>query len=282
MATMDVLQRQPVLEIVERSGYLSLDRHAAAAAGAALHDRYVAAEPFPHIALEDFIDRSLLNRVNDEFPRWEPGRFADAQSNRKTGYQLEKIDSPFVNALLNALNGPGFLAFLESMTGIDGLVPDPWQVGGGLHETRRGGHLSIHADFNMHPKLGLRRRLNLILFLNEDWDDSYGGHLELWARDMSACRAKVAPRIGTAVIFNTDSDSFHGHPDPLACPEDRTRRSIALYYYAADPELTSTQMSRTTDFRVRPGSHDKVDVKNRARHLIKDLCPPILWRQFNR
>ncbi len=276
----DTTAIKPCLNLVYRDGYSRLDRQECVERGKELAAQYQSASPYPHAVLTNFLSEEVLKRIVDEFPPHEPGRFSDAQSNLKTGYQLEKITSPYINSVINALNSAAFLDFLQELTGIKGLISDPYQEGGGLHETRRGGHLSIHADFNMHPDLKLKRRLNLILFLNENWEDEFGGHLELWSRDMSQCCKKVRPDIGSAVIFNTDEDAFHGHPDPLTCPDDRTRRSIALYYYSADATLVSDQLYRTTNFRIRPGSSDKVDVSNSLRHLAKDLCPPILFKLF--
>jgi Rps23 Pro-64 3,4-dihydroxylase Tpa1-like proline 4-hydroxylase len=260
----------------------SLNREQCRDIGEKLSERYKTARPFPSIVLEKFLSDSILSRVWDEFPKPMEGRFENSQSRLKTGYQLDRIDSPFINGLICSLNSANFLVFLEKMTGIKGLIPDPLQLGGGLHETRRGGHLSIHADFNIHPHLKLSRRLNLILFLNPKWESSWGGQLELWERDMSACVLKVEPKIGNAVVFNTDADSFHGHPDPLMCPDNVTRRSLALYYYTALPADADLQQSRTTDFRVRPGSKDKRDYKTSVRHLVRDLCPPILYRRLYR
>lgn len=253
-------------------------REACEEAGSQLASQYRNAKPFPYIALTNFLPAEMLRRVLEEFPPLERGRFTDSHSNLKTGYQLEKIKSVYINSLINALNSSAFLNFLEQMSGIKGLIPDPHQVGGGLHETRRGGHLSIHADFNMHPTLKLKRRLNLILFLNENWLEEYGGSLELWATDMSRCCAKIAPHIGTAVVFNTDTDSFHGHPDPLTCPADVTRRSLALYYYTADLPSDVHQFSRTTDFRQRPSSSDRIDFKTKSKNFLKEICPPFIYK----
>lgn len=273
---------KPLLSVEERDGFVALDRAECIARGEELHAAYVSAEPFPHGVYENFLPREVLDRIWAEFPPNEPGRFSDAHSKLKTGYQLEKIRSAYTNAVINALNSHAFLDFLVALTGIPGLIGDPYQAGGGLHETRRGGHLSIHADFNLHERLKLKRRLNLILFLNRDWEESFGGALELWARDMSECRAKILPEMGRAVIFNTDSDSFHGHPDPLTCPENRTRRSLALYYYSIEGALDPNLMSRTTDFRVRPGTADRADTKLKTKYLLRDLTPPLLWRMFTK
>ncbi len=273
-----VNEKSPTISVLQSDGFFWLDRQQSAERGRNLSQQYQTAEPFPHAVFTDFLSADVLRRINAEFPVYELGKFSDAQSRLKTGYQLEKITSTYINGVINALNSAAFLEFLEELTGIKGLMSDPYQVGGGLHETRRGGHLSIHADFNMHPRLKLKRRLNLILFLNENWEADFGGDLELWSKDMSRCCKKVPPRIGTAVIFNTDADSFHGHPDPLTCPDDRTRRSIALYYYTADPILNSTQLSRTTNFQVRPGTHDRVNMGTKFRNIVKDICPPFIYR----
>lgn len=270
------------LHLTTRGDTVFFDRSECAELGTALNDTYVNNDPFPHIVIDDFLPLDVLRRVNEEFPQARPGRFNDQTSKLKTGYQMEMIESPFITNLLNALNSAQFLVFLENATGIKGLIPDPYFLGGGLHETRTGGHLSIHVDFNLHRPLRLRRRLNLILFLNEGWDDAYGGHLELWDTGMSHKVRSVAPMMARAVIFNTDPGSYHGHPDPLTTPESVTRRSIALYYYTA-PEEGALPEYRTTDFQPRPGSSDKNrSSKEKVVDLMKDVTPPILLRLFKK
>lgn len=245
--------------------------------GRELHREYVSNNPFPHIVIEDFLPNSLLKDVVKEFPQRDAGKFSDSHSKLKTGYQLEKIESPLINSLINSLNSSQFLGFLEEMTGIKGLLPDPHQVGGGLHETARGGHLSIHADFNIHPRLKLHRRMNLILFLNDNWQKEYGGALELWRTDMSACEKSVYPLIGRAVIFNTTDDAYHGHPDPLSCPEGVYRRSLALYYYTV-PDGENTIRPHSTLFQVRPNSKDERQ-KRGWKQFLKEAVSPILKRR---
>jgi len=257
------------------------DRERCAELGRSLRDQYTANQPYPHIVLDDFLPKPVLSRVNEEFPRPREGRFSDAHSKLKTGYQMETIGSPYITNLMTALNSSQFIGFLEEMTGITGLIPDPHYTGGGLHETRRGGHLSIHVDFNVHKSLQLRRRMNLILFLNDQWEDDWGGQLEIWDNDMTACVHSVLPLIGRAVVFNTDPGSYHGHPDPLTTPENVTRRSIALYYYTA-PEGGILTNAKSTEFRARPGTSDsKPSNLSSMKSLIKDLLPPIITRNIS-
>jgi hypothetical protein len=268
-----------VLALHDSGGYLAFDEQECRAAGQPLRERYRGARPFPHIVLDDFLSPDLLKRVLESFPSNEGKKFFDRNQERlKFQFQPHETDSGLVRNLFAELNGAAFLGFLEEMTGIEGLIADPWFEGGGLHETKRGGHLGVHADFNVHGRLKAQRRINLLIYLNDDWEDDYGGQLELWDRQMTECVVRVKPLLGRAVIFNTDLDSFHGHPDPLTCPADRSRRSIATYYYSAPEEGIASLPKRTTNFQVRPGSNDDVDHAIRRYHFINDWVPPKLQR----
>ena len=274
-----------LLTITHEEGALGFDEGRAHAAGAALADRYRAAFPFPHIAIDEFIDPAFLRDAALAFPSHSGKTHFDRDQERlKYQFAPDEIGNGPLRNLLLALNAPPMLAFLEAMTGIAGLIPDPDFIGGGLHETLPGGHLSVHADFNIHQTMKVERRLNLLIYLNDDWPAAYRGDLELWDRAMTRPIVKIAPIIGRAVIFNTDADSYHGHPDPLACPADRTRRSIATYYYTAlDP--ARMPRDRTTVFRPRPGSTDRPDRRVALDHFIRDWIPGWLQplaRKFNR
>jgi Rps23 Pro-64 3,4-dihydroxylase Tpa1-like proline 4-hydroxylase len=257
------------------------DREECMHLGRQLHSEYVNNTPYPHIVIEHLFPLDVLRRVVEEFPAREQGKFSDAHSQLKTGYVCEKIRSHFIGNFLSGLNSSQFLGFLEEMTGIDALLPDPHFAGGGLHETASGGHLSIHSDFNIHSRLQVRRRMNLIVFLNENWKEEYGGHLELWARDMSKCAKKILPVLGRAVVFNTESDSFHGHPDPTTSPPAVFRRSIATYYYTAAG--VESERAHTTQFQARPGTGDeRPSVAGRLLEIARDLTPPIIARRMKR
>jgi Rps23 Pro-64 3,4-dihydroxylase Tpa1-like proline 4-hydroxylase len=272
-----------MLSVTNTDGYPVLDAEQCRVLGRALAERYRNAEPFPHIVIDDFLDAELLRNVAKEFPATDGKQFFDRDQERyKFQFAPQEISSGLVRNLFAELNGPAFLGFLEELTGIKGLIPDPYYDGGGLHETKRGGYLGIHADFNIHGRLNLQRRLNLLIYLNEDWPDDYGGQLELWDKQMMACAVRVPPVFGRAVIFNTDLDNFHGHPDPLSCPPDRSRRSIATYYYSAAEDGIALLPKRNTNFRPRPGSGDKSDWQIRRHHFVNDWVPPKLQRLAHR
>ena len=145
-------------------------------------------------------------------------------------------------------------------------MEDPSLEGGGLHQSTRGGFLNIHADFTVHPHhRNWQRRANLILYLNEDWEASYGGDLELWSTDMKECVEKVSPVANRAVIFTTDATSFHGHPEPMQCPEGVARRSLALYYYS----VQENPLVRSTEYRSRPGDGARSILIFADKHLLR-------------
>lgn len=263
-----------VLTLHGGDGYLYFDEAECRAAGARLAESYRGASPFPHIAVDDLLDKDVLRDVAAHYPPIDGKDYFDRPQERlKSQFHAQEVTHGRTRNLLAELNSQAFLGFLEEMTGIEGLVSDPYFAGGGLHVTRPGGHLSVHADFNIHRKMKLERRLNLLVYLNDDWRPDYAGELELWNKDMTRCEVSVLPVLGRAVVFSTALDSYHGQPDPLACPADRDRRSIATYYYTALPAGDATPPKRTTTFQSRPSTGDKPDWKVRSRHFIREWVP---------
>jgi hypothetical protein len=271
----------PILSLHQTGAFMHFAEDECVAAGADLHRSYVAASPFPHIVLDDFLDAGILRDVEQHYPSRVGRSYFDREQERlKYQYAAGEIGHGPTRNLLAELNGEAFLRFLSALTGIKGLIPDPYHSGGGLHETLSGGHLSIHADFNKHGLMRVQRRINLLIYLNDDWLPEYGGALELWDQGMTRAEHRVLPLMGRAVIFNTDLDSFHGQPDALSCPPDRTRRSIATYYYTAfegDPSV-----ERDTNFRPRPHSDEKPDYAIRYKHFVNDWVPARLQRLAHR
>lgn len=222
--------------------------------------RYQTAEPFPNIYLDDFFQENYLNEVLAEFPSIDELKDKIYYSNpneEKHATKGERNFGPKTKALVHYLNSEIFLNFLQKISGIDeALIPDPYFEGGGFHQIKPGGYLKIHVDFHKHSKMNLDRRLNFLIYLNKDWDEeTYGGHFELWKKDMSQCDVKIAPLFNRIAMFSTTGSSWHGHPNPLTCPLDRSRKSLALYYYTNGRpvhELSKHDRNRiTTTFKAR-------------------------------
>ena len=249
-----------------------------------MHASYVAASPFPHVIVDNFFDPALLDRILSEFPR--PGeikwRRFDNEREIKIASNDERNFGPTTRLFLYHLNSMTFLEFLGRVTGIAGLISDPGFEGGGLHQIEPGGKLGVHVDFNKHSRYGLDRRLNLLLYLNKDWREEYGGHLELWDREMAGCGAKILPLFNRMVIFATTDFTYHGHPDPLRCPEGMTRKSLALYYFTNGRPQEEKSGFHSTMFRARPAEDFKVTFRQRLRHVVRDFVPPVVLRQFRK
>ena len=230
----------------------------------ALSSDYENAKPFPHVALDGLFDQDTLRTIESEFPaaRDMGGSFSgEIEGGKFTESDWEKFGS-VTQEFISACNSAPFLHALSALTGIDGLLPDPYLAGGGQHQTGRGGRLKVHSDFNVHPSLNLTRRLNMLVYLNEEWDPAWGGKIELWNSDMTQAEVAISPEMGQVVIFNTTDNSYHGLPDPLECPPDRFRRSLAFYYFTADattPEARSTLWKERPheDFLSRPSARIK-------------------------
>jgi Rps23 Pro-64 3,4-dihydroxylase Tpa1-like proline 4-hydroxylase len=249
---------------------------------------YAQAAPFPHVVIDDFLPPALLKSVLHEFPQVNSVQWQTFENSaeKKLASTHELQMGELTRFLLYQLNSSTFLTFLEQLTGIDGLIPDPHFVGGGLHQIERGGYLKMHVDFNRYDRLKLDRRLNLLIYLNQDWSDAYGGHLELWDQAMTHCGKKILPIFNRCVIFSTTDSSYHGHPEPLTCPEDMTRKSLALYYYSNGRPVSEMGSAHSTIFRSRPGEEvlSSSDTTFRFKDLIKSCIPPILidqWHNFN-
>lgn len=211
-----------------------------------LHFNYVNAHPFPHIVIDNFLDKGIATKASNDLKNYEKWDYdptsysSDAQINKffcpGVDTDLEHMENITKTAwqVLQFLNSPIAISYLETLTGIQGLIPDPKFIGGGYHKIKRGGKLSIHADYNTHPETKLHRRLNLLVYLNQNWQEEWGGHLELWNKELTNCTHKILPIFNRAVIFNITDDAYHGHPEPLNCPEDEARHSLALYYFTED------------------------------------------------
>lgn len=231
-----------------------------------LKDDFRAASPFPHARIKDFLAPDAYRELQAAFPGpedpiWKTPENAHTKAKMVTRRGPDDLKEllypPQARAVLREFNSGPFLRFLSKLTGILGLVPDPYFAEAGFHCTGNGGFLDIHADFSHHDELGLERRLNLILFLNDDWKVSYGGALGLYDIDLVP-RRTILPHGNTAVVFTTSETSYHGHPEPMKLPSGVYRRSLALYYYALP---TERRRRHSVIFPADPDFMHKVSVE---------------------
>lgn len=232
-----------------------LDPGALRVTSVAYRTAYASARPFPHLVLDQFLGAPLAEKLARVFPsathpEWkrrdypeQTARLGQLQRNAFTG-----VDGA-LRQLLAELSGMAFIDFLQSLTGLTGLIPDPHFRGAGLHLTLRGGHLALHADFNRDRFRNLARKVTVLYYLNPGWTPAWGGELELWNEGLTACEANIAPRLDRMVVLAHGETHWHGHPKPLTCPVDEGRAAVVAYFYTADAPAEG------------PGAHGAIWVK---------------------
>ncbi|SOD54496.1 2OG-Fe(II) oxygenase [Pseudoxanthomonas wuyuanensis] len=242
---------------------------------ASLRRRLERAAPFPHLILHGLFHPLLLEQVSTEFERvpadgWRAYRNRHERTFRASPLALP---GPASRLYFGLVNSAEFIRFLCRVTGSDALVVDPDLFGGGLHESRNGGHFGIHRDFDRHPQTGLRNRMVLLTYLNKDWNGDWGGELELWDSEQRACVTRVAPEFGVSLLMLHGPTSYHGHPAPLRMPAETARRSLASYFYAA-PENSAAAGETTTEFLQPMLRHAFTWGTIR---LLRRWTPPAIW-----
>ncbi len=210
----------------------------------AMRNEWDSATPFSHLVIDTFLEETIASTVAAEFPDFHASEWRVYNNPLEVKKLLNHWDKfgPYTYALFEYLNSPRFVSRLESLVGCR-LYPDYGLHGGGLHTHCRGGKLNAHLDYSIHPKLGLERRINLLVYLTSGWKEEWGGELGLWRKHPvnhgpgELCR-KISPLFNRAILFDTTQDSWHGLPEPINCPEAVTRNSLAVYYLC-DPRATA-------------------------------------------
>ena len=233
-----------------------------------LKSHYSLADPFPHIQIDNFFSNEYLETVLQEFP--DLSKLTDSQ-NYKNQNEIKFANNDYKNFpetikdFFNFLNSKIFLNFLQTITSIkESLIADEQLNGGGLHEIKTGGLLKVHTDFSKHPTNNFDRRVNVLIYLNKDWKKQYKGCLELWDKEMKNCKQRILPSFNKMVIFSTTDFSNHGHPDPIECPKNISRKSIALYYFSKGrpkEEVLNVDQKNRTYFKNRLGFKNDISEK---------------------
>ena len=230
----------------------------------ALREQFRTAKPFPWIKIDNFLTPEFANEVAASYPPFEQAlamgkSFAAVNENRKVQIvDYDKFPKP-VAQLSDAVASKQFLDDLGYITGMPNLLWDQQFSGGGMHQTAKSGWLDVHIDFNFHDQMQAHRRLNILVFLNPVWDESWGGLLELWDIDVKNRAHGLVPQHNRCVIFETNEISWHG-VTAVACPDGVARKSFAAYYYTKEAPAGWDGSKHTTIFKARPDEYMKRNV----------------------
>ncbi len=222
-----------------------------------LKQEFRAAQPFPFVCIDDFLDPEFARQMAKSYPDFESATsmghvFNAVNEKRKVQITDDTLFPPTVKAFTELTASQEFRDMLSEISGIDDLLWDTSYTGAGMHMTAASGRLDVHVDFNRLAENGWYRRLNLLLFLNEGWQAEWGGNLELWNHDVTQCAHSFEPRFNRLVVFETSDISYHG-VTPIKCPPEVVRRSFALYFYSKTPPPgVDADKMHSTIFRSRP------------------------------
>jgi Rps23 Pro-64 3,4-dihydroxylase Tpa1-like proline 4-hydroxylase len=231
--------------------------------------RYAVGKPYPHIVIDDLFEPEILDRVVSEFPKAENRDWIDWNTdyeNKATSKGIARL-SMFTQIFSLWLNSSEFIEQIKLITGIEDLVPDPLFFGAGLHDMYRGGWLEMHADYTKHPVLPLTRRVNLLIYLNKDWNPNWGGGLELWDSPNPTQKVNYPCFFNRTIIFPTTSKTLHGVPKLLSCPPDRGRQLLSIYYWSPAPSA----VEEGTLITWASEQNSMMKTKKRLRKIVKKL-----------
>ena len=212
------------------------------------------ATPFCHVVIPDFLETDLCRRLRADFPGFDKERALNEMG--EVGGKAVRMDvreiSQAYRDMDRWLQTSEFLDYVSRVTGISDLLYDPDYIGGGTHENRHGQGLDAHVDFNYHPRTHWHRRLNLIVYLNEEWDEDWGGCLDLHADPWNPTHdrlIRIPPLFNHCAIFETTEHSWHGFEE-IVLPEARrsqvSRKSFAIYLYSRERPPAETAPPHAT------------------------------------
>lgn len=223
-------------------------------------------DPFDHVIIDDFFPKEVAKNISGEFFPLDDSRWYSYNSpleNKRTIQEWGKLPKHSYSTFQYFCSDK-FVNFIKDVTGLESLYPDYGLHGGGWHMHGTGGNLNVHKDYSIHPKLGLQRKINLIVFMSENWEESWGGELELWSNNKKnnsplKLEKAVSPLFNRAVLFDTTQDSWHGLPKALTCPEGVYRKTLAIYYL--------TDQDPNADSRLRALFAPRAEQKNNRKIL---------------
>jgi dTDP-glucose 4,6-dehydratase len=201
-----------------------------------LQEKFIKADPFEHIIIPNFLNENYANILHDCFPEdveqehWH--KYLNPIEVKYTLDNLEKLPNNLKD-IFYLFSTKEITKKFSELSGINNLEFDPYLHGAGIHVHPRNGRLHMHLDYEKHPYLTKERRLNVILYLNKDWDPLWNGETQLWDKNMEKCIVKSPVKFNTAIIFKTNDISWHGIPEKIMCPEGVYRKTVA-YYYISD------------------------------------------------
>lgn len=201
-----------------------------------LSEEFLYSQPFNHVVIDNFFEETEALNIYNSMPDYDGvdikyHNLIEIKGAEQSWYKF----TPQVYSALHKLCNRSFVDNLRIITNQPELDADYGLHGAGIHILKKDSYLNVHQDYIIHPKLLMKRKLNLIVYMTPNWEESWGGCLELWSNDRTTnqpdkCIKKIVPMFNRAVIFDTTQNSWHGVPGPISPPDGVYRKSLAMYY----------------------------------------------------
>ena len=234
------------------------------------------AQPCRHLVLDNFLTQEAADQLFANFPPLDTlnVKRKSMNENKSEDYHFERW-APIFGEVRDSIQSDEFAKFMTDITGVEGLRTTRDSLGSGLHQGGEGSYVDVHIDVNYNPKTNLWRRINLLIYLNKEWKEEYGGHLEIWDKEMKNCEHRVLPSHNRAIVFYTDENSPHGY-SRINIPEGESRKSFYTYFFTEVGEgfrySDSRFISRPDDTWGRKlATSVKETIKINAKRLLKSL-----------
>ena len=211
-------------------------------------------KPFENIVIDNFFNLDFIKKVEEEFPdNYDNWYKYDNPLEKKYAFDNINKLKPNLQSIFYLLSIPEVVSLFKKISGIDNLEYDDYLHGAGIHAHPKDGKLAIHLDYEKHPLSGKERRLNLILYLNREWKDEWYGGTELWNEEVSKCITKSNIKFNSCLIFKTNDISWHGLPEPINCPDNVFRKTLAYYYVSPlESKKNDEEYRKKATYTLRP------------------------------
>ena len=232
------------------------------------------AKPYRHLVIDEFLRPEIAAALYAHFPSMQALKthWKRLNENKSEGSDFSQLH-PCFSDLKQAVFHQEVANWITAITGIKDVFITDDSMGTGLSQGGDGSFLDVHIDFNVHHLSNVHRRLNLLLYLEKDWKEEYGGHLEMWNADVTNCVKKVRPDFNRCIIFETNEISYHGY-SKISLPTGVTRKSFFAYFYTKERE--GAVGYHDTIFKARPEEGMLKKVRTTVKEIVKNKGKKVL------
>lgn len=198
--------------------------------------------------LDDLLPEEITNQIHQVFPK--PEQMVLKRSIREDKYVAAQMNlyNPLLEEIIFAFQDERIVEKVGEICGIDNPIPDENLYAGGISMMGNGQFLNPHLD-NSHDKdRNLWRVLNLLFYVTPNWEEEYGGNLELWPDGMNNKQITIHSKFNRLAVMETHNDSLHS-VSPVVF---EGYRCCVSNYYFSDKPMRKEDTFHVTSFRGRP------------------------------